>query len=181
VYAASYYVRRHSLWTASSNFQGPWCIMGDFNAVLSAEGSKWGNPPHHVWCTEFSLPFLFLNLFTLGLMTGWGITRKLDRIFATFDCISQCKTCKYNALPRNCFDHHPLLLSISDSAVIMRPSSLDFLKCGLSMMICFPWLNLLGLRMSLAVLCLFFKRSYKGRSWLLKVGTKISLVMFTRL
>jgi len=35
VYGANTYLVRQFLWRDLNSFTGPWCIMGDFNVVLS--------------------------------------------------------------------------------------------------------------------------------------------------
>ena len=50
--ANAYSVRRH-LWRDLSSFPSPWCILGDFNVVLSADDCKGGATPYKVSCNEF--------------------------------------------------------------------------------------------------------------------------------
>ncbi|KAK7374283.1 hypothetical protein VNO80_07711 [Phaseolus coccineus] len=126
IYAADYYIGRRSIWSALSNLLGPWCSIGDFNVVLSAEESKGDNPPHIIPCTDFCnwVDTDSLHAFSFsgpsfswsnGRLGGNRVNRKLDRAVGNFDSIDHLKSCRYNVLPRNCSDHHPLLLSISDN------------------------------------------------------------------
>jgi len=43
VYGANTYLVRRFLWRDRSSFTGPWCIMGDFNVVLSMNDCKGGD------------------------------------------------------------------------------------------------------------------------------------------
>ena len=42
VYGANTHLVRRFLWRDISFFKGPWCILGDFNVVLSADDCKGG-------------------------------------------------------------------------------------------------------------------------------------------
>ena len=69
--------------------------------------------------------FLFLTPFTwindrLGVLK---LDKKLDRIFANFNCLNLCKSWNYSIIPKSNYDCHPLLLSMSDVGAITRPSS----------------------------------------------------------
>jgi len=35
VYGANSYFARRILWSDLNNLQGPWCVLGDFNPILS--------------------------------------------------------------------------------------------------------------------------------------------------
>ena len=127
--------------------------MGDFNVVFFAEESKGGNPPKEVSTNEFdnwvnsnnfpSLPFTnSFYTWTNGRLGVHGVDRKLDKTFANFDCLHLCKACNYYILPGRNYDHHPILLSMSNDAAIARPSSFRFLFIrGCNMMVCYLWLN----------------------------------------
>jgi len=53
VYSSSFHVRMYSLWNDLTNLQGPWCILGEFNVVLSTKESKLHNPSNKVSTNQF--------------------------------------------------------------------------------------------------------------------------------
>lgn len=57
VYASTTYFQRRLLWTELSALQqndvGPWCYIGDFNAVLGAHERRGGPIPSHASCADF--------------------------------------------------------------------------------------------------------------------------------
>jgi len=53
VYGANTYLVRWFLWRDLSFFKGFWCILEDFNVVLSADDCKWGVAPNQVYCNKF--------------------------------------------------------------------------------------------------------------------------------
>ena len=53
VYGATTYLSRRFLWSDLSFFTGPWCILRDFNVVLSADDYKGRLALNQVSCNEF--------------------------------------------------------------------------------------------------------------------------------
>ncbi|XP_026439686.1 uncharacterized protein LOC113338489 [Papaver somniferum] len=83
VYASTSYLTRRDLWLSLTdmiaNLPGPWCIIGDFNAVLSAHEKCSGPPPTKASCDDF-LAFSETNdlhhLDTRGASYTWTNSRK---------------------------------------------------------------------------------------------------------
>lgn len=74
--------------------QGPWYIIGDFNACLSAH-EKTGRPSSDIFCREFITAIDDYDLVSGDCLNIW----------ASISCIS---------LPRYSSDHNPLLLTYQD-------------------------------------------------------------------
>jgi len=80
VYGANTYLVRRFLWRDLSSFTGPWCIMGDFNVVLSTDDCKgrWLLIRFIVMNSLIGLILmiflvcLLLDLVILGVMEGEG-------------------------------------------------------------------------------------------------------------
>lgn len=57
IYASTAYLQRRLLWAELLNLQqsyiGPWCFVGDFNAVLGAHESRGGHLPLRISCEDF--------------------------------------------------------------------------------------------------------------------------------
>lgn len=57
VYALTSYLIRRSLWSKLENLQnatsGPWCYIGDFNAILGSHEMRGSSLPLKVSCEEF--------------------------------------------------------------------------------------------------------------------------------
>jgi hypothetical protein len=82
VYASSSHVVRRRLWDELSllfsNFIGPWCVLGDFNAVLGAHEIFGRCPPNKTSCDEFSNwtnHKQLIHLYTIGNHFTWANAR----------------------------------------------------------------------------------------------------------
>jgi len=80
VYGANTYLARRFLWRDLSSFTVPWCILGDFNFVLSADDCKMGWLLIKFLVMNFLIGLilmiflvcLLLDLFILGVIEGEG-------------------------------------------------------------------------------------------------------------
>ena len=80
VYGANTYLARWFLWRDLSFFTGPWCILGDFSVVLSADDCKGGWLLIRFLVMNFLIGLilmiflvcLLLDLVILGVMEGEG-------------------------------------------------------------------------------------------------------------
>lgn len=141
IYACTTYILRRNLWLELTLLQqthiGPWCFIGDFNAVLGSH-EKRGNLPVKLSCDEFN-PWTdnsqLTHLLTKGAMFTWSNGRharaytamRLDRVVCNeswLDCWSSISCC---TLPRSISDHHPILLKLSN-AVCNHPSPFKIFK-----------------------------------------------------
>jgi len=128
VYGATTYVARRVLWRDLSSFIGSWCIMGDFNVVLSADDCKGGVAPKQVSCNEF-LDWINTNDLSCMPFTGtcytWcngrrrphRIHRRLDRALCNGVCLDEWDSCTYQVLVKNCSDHSPILTSLASNSL----------------------------------------------------------------
>lgn len=57
IYASTSHVIRRELWlelaSLQENFPGPWCFIGDYNAVIGVHEKRGGGNPLQVSCDEF--------------------------------------------------------------------------------------------------------------------------------
>ncbi|XP_019431193.1 PREDICTED: uncharacterized protein LOC109338415 [Lupinus angustifolius] len=145
VYAHTNYAVRRSLWLNLQedmvNHQGPWCLIGDFNAVLGAYECRGPSLPNRISCTEFNSFLddnLLINIPTIGATFTWtnrrlgaaNTERRLDRAICNEEWINNWSQVSCCSLPRLASDHHPLLLNLA-SDIPPRPSSFRFHKMWL--------------------------------------------------
>ncbi|XP_019432511.1 PREDICTED: uncharacterized protein LOC109339510 [Lupinus angustifolius] len=123
------------------NHQGPWCLIGDFNAVMGAYECRGPSLPNRTSCNEFKSFFdenLLINIPTIGAIYTWtnrrlgaaNTERRLDRAICNDDWINNWSQVSCCSLPRLASDHHPLLLNLANDTSI-RPSSFRFHKIWL--------------------------------------------------
>ena len=124
IYASTTVFSRRQLWRELHllNCQGPWCCMGDFNAVLGAHEKTGGRPPPTISCDDF-LSFTndadLHHLPTSGSFLTWTNGRRgrnniqlhLDRALCNSIGIDFWNNLNVVALPRFKSDHSPLLLT----------------------------------------------------------------------
>lgn len=124
IYASTAVFSRRQLWRDLQllNFQGPWCCIGDFNAVLGAHEKVGGHPPPSLSCADF-LSFTndanLLHLPTSGTFFTWTngrrgrnrIQLRLDRALCNSVALDFWDALNVVALPRFKSDHSPLLLT----------------------------------------------------------------------
>ncbi|XP_068498573.1 uncharacterized protein [Phaseolus vulgaris] len=128
VYGATTYLSRRFLWRDLSFFTGPWCILGDFNVVLSADDCKGGVAPNQVSCNEF-LNWINTNDLSCMPFTGscytWcngrrglhRIHRRLDRALCNGVCLDEWESCSYQVLVKNCSNHSPIIASLASNSL----------------------------------------------------------------
>jgi len=89
VYGATIYVARRFLWRDLSSFIELWCIMGDFNVVLSMDDCKGGVAPNQVSCNEIvdwiNINDLSCMLFTVTCYTWCNGRRELHKVHRRLD------------------------------------------------------------------------------------------------
>lgn len=125
VYASTSYIRRRELWAELScindDLQGPWLVVGDFNATLGAHEQIGGCLPIRASCFDFQNMIdncHLLHLPSRGLEFSWSsswtsrglIQRKLDRALCNIDWSNNWNS-HYQILPRTSSDHSPLVIS----------------------------------------------------------------------
>lgn len=111
------------LWDELNSMQGPQCVLGDFNVILSAVDCKWGVAPNQVLCSKFLDCIHANNLLEMpysGPTFTWSneskgqnrIDKTLDRAFCNLECMDVWSSCKYQVLVKSCFDHTPILANL---------------------------------------------------------------------
>ncbi|XP_019435293.1 PREDICTED: uncharacterized protein LOC109341779 [Lupinus angustifolius] len=126
VYAHTNHVNRRSLWLDIQvdllENQGPWCCIGDFNAILGVDECRSATLPSRTSTSEF-LAFTnsssLIKVPTLGAQFTWTnkrrgnalIEKKLDRSLCNEDWLNLWSQVSCCTLPRIASDHHPILLS----------------------------------------------------------------------
>ncbi|CAJ2645397.1 unnamed protein product [Trifolium pratense] len=146
IYASTSHVNRRELWSElnslQSRFIGPWCMIGDFNAVLGAH-EKYGRClPNKTSCDEFSNwtnSNHLIHLDTLGNQFTWANARRgpayaalrLDRVICNSMWIDTWNFVSCCTLPKVQSDHHPLLFNF-DSDVQTFLSSFKFQSMWMS-------------------------------------------------
>ena len=125
------------LYCFSTSSQLPWCVVGDFNDILSVEGKKGGNQhPHNLisgfqdvvqWCD-------LINMRVIGHPFTWEkgrgndkwIEEKLDRIMVTklwWDLFSITRTWNLEA---SYSDHSPLFLDFCTPTRVYKHKRFQF-------------------------------------------------------
>lgn len=149
IYASTSHVLRRQLWlnlaNLQQNYQGPWCYMGDFNAVLGSHEQNGNCLPLRASCDEFQAwtdCCHLTHLNTRGSDFTWSngrkgrafSERKLDRTVCNNDWIAFWNSSSCCTLPRSKSDHHPLLL-IRKRVFNPFLHLLNTFKCGQTIMI----------------------------------------------
>ncbi|ERM99350.1 hypothetical protein AMTR_s00108p00123240 [Amborella trichopoda] len=128
--------KRRELWLqfAAVAPNGPWCLVGDFNAILFSYEKSGCGPSNQRSMEEFAAMVSTSNLIAVP-STGFKFTQsnnqsasrlvcaKLDRAFANDAWFEEFSKCATKALPRFSFDHSPLLIH---SEVIPKLSNIPF-------------------------------------------------------
>lgn len=130
------------MWLELTNLQqsypGPWCYMGDFNAIFGSHEKIGGCLPSQIsceglraWQDNSSLThlltrgakFIWLNKRRSTALIEMRLDRSIcnDNWLAFWDCVSCC------TLPRSQSEHHPILLILKKGSQTF-PSSFKFLK-----------------------------------------------------
>ncbi|XP_019450653.1 PREDICTED: uncharacterized protein LOC109352923 [Lupinus angustifolius] len=115
------------------NFPGPWCCIGDFNAVLGSNECRGAHLPKKTSSNEFKAFSDSANLthiVTRGAEFTWSNRRRgsahtekrLDRALCNDDWLSEWSSITCCTLPRSNSDHHPLLLCASGTIKVRQPN-----------------------------------------------------------
>ncbi|XP_019431608.1 PREDICTED: uncharacterized protein LOC109338759 [Lupinus angustifolius] len=103
-------------------FPGPWCFIGDFNAVVGANKCRSSRVLARIPSEEFKVFIENANLLHLptrgasftwsNRRTGSALTEKrLDRSLCNETWLNLWSQVSWQTLPRSSYDHHPLLFS----------------------------------------------------------------------
>lgn len=125
VYGSIDYITRRSLWDYLVNTSStplPWCVTGDFTAILKAKEKFSIRPPSSLSVKEFNDMALASSLKDLGfggnrftyanIRQGQAyVATRLDRAFSNSTWLDIFEDPIVNHLPRLASDHSPLLLS----------------------------------------------------------------------
>ncbi|KAL4189227.1 hypothetical protein AMTRI_Chr08g164420 [Amborella trichopoda] len=114
--------KRRELWLqfAAVAPNGPWCLVGDFNAILFSYEKSGCGPSNQRSMEEFAAMVSTSNLIASASRL---VCAKLDRAFANDAWFEEFSKCATKALPRFSFDHSPLLIH---SEVIPKLSNIPF-------------------------------------------------------
>lgn len=150
VYACTTHILRRELWSKLTLLQqrnpGPWCFIGDFNAILGDNEKRGGNLLSRMSCEEFQAwtdSCNLTHLLTKGVEFTWInkrrvrslIEMRLDRSICNDECLAFWNTISCYSLTRYKSDHHPLLLHLQRGAKCF-PSSFKFHKIWLDHLDC---------------------------------------------
>jgi hypothetical protein len=142
VYGSTSHVGRRKLWMELNSLQqrynGPWCFIGDFNAILGAHEKAGRHLPNKTSCDEFrgwSDLNNLIHLDIIGNQFTWSNGRRgnantyerLDRAICNTHWIDFWKTISCCTLSKSHSDHHPILLNLQ-TEVNSFPSSFKFQK-----------------------------------------------------
>lgn len=145
IYASTSHYLRRQLWldlaSLQQNNQGPWCFLGDFNAILGAHEKRGSNPPMGASCDEFKAwtdSCSLTHIDTRGALYTWTTRRgisslielRLDRAISYNEWMDFWDSIACCTLTRSHSDHHPLLLIVSKGAM-QFPSSFKFFNMWL--------------------------------------------------
>jgi endonuclease/exonuclease/phosphatase family metal-dependent hydrolase len=124
-----------------SRFQGPWLILGDFNAVLGSYEKLGGIIPHSLACSEF-LHWTNVNdlihLNTQGLQYTWTnrregkayIAQRLDRAICNEQWLTHWSISTCNTLSKYQSDHAPLLMTLEVTPLCLLFLDSNFTNSG---------------------------------------------------
>jgi hypothetical protein len=125
IYASTNYLNRRNLWESLNNLQSqydlPWCFIGDFNVIMGAHEYRGGFSPARLPMDEFkawSDSFNLIHLPTRGAEYTWNngrgglrhIEKRLDRAISNQAWLDLCNVTSVSTLTRHKSDHFPLLL-----------------------------------------------------------------------
>lgn len=142
IYASTSYASRRELWNELFLLQqlhnGPWCFIGDFNAVLGAHETRGGSLPLQVSCEDFrgwTDRSNLTHILTRGAAFTWSNGRRghsltekrLDRVVCNDAWLSFWDSSSCCTLSRSKSDHFPILLTLSKGATTF-PSHFKFLS-----------------------------------------------------
>ncbi|GLT69224.1 hypothetical protein SLA2020_413920 [Shorea laevis] len=121
---------RSSFWSllesTGNRFQGPWILIGDFNAILSSAekkgGRNFGSPSHNSF-VDFVHSNGLVDLGYVGNPFTWNnnrqgthnIKERLDRGLSNHNWILLFLNALITHLPAIASDHNPLLLSTNNN------------------------------------------------------------------
>ena len=125
VYASPYYVKRRSLWRELEEFgnevEGPWCVGGDFNAILFENERRSTRKEYSLVDKDFSNWYGesgLSHIHTMGSFFTWsreGCESRLDRILANDMFMDRFTEAKTTVLYSFKSDHKALLLTMEVS------------------------------------------------------------------
>lgn len=142
VYASTNYQTHRMLWNELADLQdinlGPWCFMGDFNAILGAHEVRGSNLPSKLSCDDFQAwtdTCSLIHLPTRGAEFTWNNGRRLgahtekrlDRAICNVDWLSSWSSTSCCTLTKSHSDHYPLLL-VTKKEVKSFPSAFKFMS-----------------------------------------------------
>ncbi|KAL5703663.1 hypothetical protein ACHQM5_022190 [Ranunculus cassubicifolius] len=119
---------RKIVWNDLRNFagvvEGPWALMGDFNAIMAVEEKNGGNEIITSSMKEFNDLIQELGLFDLGFTgpkftwcnnrsVGNQILERLDRVLGSEDWVKLFPTCVVKSLSNASSDHLVLTVSLN--------------------------------------------------------------------
>jgi hypothetical protein len=125
IYASTTYLKRRKLWNSLSTLQSqynlPWCFIGDFNVIIGAHEHRGRISPARLPMQEFqnwSESFNLIHFPTRGADFTWNNGRggarhtekRLDRAICNQSWIDVCNVSSVTALVKHKSDHFPLLL-----------------------------------------------------------------------
>ncbi|CAN1139259.1 Putative ribonuclease H protein At1g65750 [Linum perenne] len=137
VYGKTSVGEREALWAGLRNaaqaVTGPWLVAGDFNALLSSQDKRGGNP----FCLRKHQPFIDV-VADCGLMDAgfkgprftwkWGsVLERLDRALINADWMITFPKFSVQHLVKVKSDHRPLLLIMNERSINPLPRPFRFL------------------------------------------------------
>ena len=132
VYGSTDYRVRRVLWDyliSTSSTINPWCVIGDFNAILLGKEKLSTRPPSSLSVKDFNDMVLASDLQDLGFRGSsfiWANNRqgqafvaaRLDRAFSNVSWLDSFEDPMEHHLPRIASDHSPILLSHNKSSAL---------------------------------------------------------------
>jgi exonuclease III len=124
LYASTNYLTRRKLWndlnSLQSQFNLPWCFLGDFNVIMGAHEHRGRCNPARLPIEEFQSwtnTFNLIHLPTRGASFTWSngrggtrhTERRLDRVICNQAWLDLCSTSTVSSLTKLRSDHFPLL------------------------------------------------------------------------